>query len=155
MLGGHPLLCASLKHTARPVILESAEPATGDIRVEVHVSALKSIGGVAKLRDSKRGATLEIRNRRSQQQRNRLGPWPLHSANLYGRGTGNGHESARAPVTGGHRERAARAQAGFVGADARLDQSRSTPDLANGSGNDVKIKARGSGSDDRCGFAGK
>ena len=64
MLGGHPLLGLSLKLAARLVVLQRADPASGDGRVQVHVGAVESIGGVVKVSQGERRAALEMRDRR-------------------------------------------------------------------------------------------
>ena len=104
MLAGFLMFCAaihsvglSLKLAPVLVVLQRADPASGDGGVQVHVGALEPIGGVVEASQGQWSAALEVRNPGPEQQGNRIGPRPFALARFA--------ELRREPRTGSRRER--------------------------------------------------
>jgi len=107
VLRSHPFIGLSLTRTPRCVVLHCADTPPRHGRVQSHVGGVESLDGVVEVFRGGPAITLEVRNPGTQQECDRIGPWPSLSGDAARRGASNGEVSARVPVAGGHREGAA------------------------------------------------
>jgi hypothetical protein len=62
MLRRHPFFGVSLEPAPPRVVFERTDSALGDGCVQIHISAIESVGGVVKVSQGERSTALEIRN---------------------------------------------------------------------------------------------